>query len=108
LMRSAISLCLLFTVIHLPGGDWPRYTSPMKLELRIPEEHPYLALTPAKIERAAKSAAASAGASQYIDEILTQANGLVAPPTAGERRPRSPYHRGTPVHGCAGVCIFGR
>jgi Heparinase II/III-like protein/Alginate lyase len=80
LMRSAISLCLLFTVIHLPGGDWPRYTSPMTLELRIPEEHPYLALTPAKIERAAKSAAASAWARQYIDEILTQANGLIAQP----------------------------
>src|SRR5262245_20631070 len=56
LMRSAISLCLLFTVSHLPGGSWPRCTSPMKPEFRIPEKHPYLGLTPAKIERAAKSA----------------------------------------------------
>src|SRR5262245_47372667 len=80
LMRSAISLCLLFSVIHLPGAVWPRYTSPMKLELRIPEKHPYLALTPAKSERVAKSAEASAWARQYIDEILTQANGLIAQP----------------------------
>jgi hypothetical protein len=77
-MRLAISFCLFSILTCAPGGAWPRYSNPMKLELRIPEKHPYLALTPAKIERAAKRAAASPWAKEQMDQILAQANGFIA------------------------------
>jgi hypothetical protein len=68
------------TAICFAGGAWPRYSNPMKLELLIPEKHPYLALTRAKIESAAKRAAASPWARQRTDQILAQANGFIAQP----------------------------
>lgn len=77
-MRPAILLCLFSTVICLRGGAWPRYSNSMKVELRIPEKHPYLALSPAKIERAARRAAAEPWATQQADQMLAQANGFIA------------------------------
>lgn len=79
-MRSAVLLWLFFVVMSLPGGAWPRYSKPINLKLRIPEKHPYLALTPVMIERAAKRAVAYPWARQQTDRIFAQANGFITQP----------------------------
>ena len=57
---------------------WPRYVSPMSLDLRIPEKHPYLTLSPAQIEHAKQRAAASPWAKQQMARIFADAASLEA------------------------------
>ncbi|SPE37028.1 exported hypothetical protein [Candidatus Sulfopaludibacter sp. SbA3] len=59
---------------------WPRYVSPMALDLRIPQKHPYLTLSPSQIEHAKQRAAASPLARQQLDRIIADADGLAAKP----------------------------
>jgi hypothetical protein len=52
----------------------------MSLDLRIPEKHPYLTLSPAQIEHAKQRAAASPWAKQQMARIFADADSLVAKP----------------------------
>lgn len=56
------------------------YTRPLKLDLRIPKEHPYLALTPADILRARDRANRFPWAKQVFEKSLSDANGYISKP----------------------------
>jgi len=55
-------------------------TPPLKFQLRIPAQHPYLALTPAEIEKAKSRAAEFAWAKQSLARCLSDADRAVARP----------------------------
>jgi hypothetical protein len=71
---------LLTITLLASAGAWPRYSSSMPLELRIPSAHPCPALTPELIERARQRAATSPMAKEQMDRVLAQASGLLAKP----------------------------
>ena len=67
-------------------GDYARaektavVTPPLKFQLRIPAQHPYLALTRADVEKAKSRAAESAWAKASLARCLSQADRAVAQP----------------------------
>ncbi len=65
-----------FLLAAVGAQAWPRYASPMPVELRVPGNHPYLALTPDQIERVKQRAATSPPAKQQLDRILAAADGF--------------------------------
>ena len=81
-MRLSVLVSVLIPGILFPvsAHAWPRYASPVSLELRIPARHPYLSLTPELMERARQRAAASPDARRQVDRILADAGALIAKP----------------------------
>ncbi len=73
---------------------WPRYVNPKTYDLRIPDRHPYLALTPETVEHAKRRAETAPWAARQLGRISAEADALVAkswgqlPPQADVR------HRG--------------
>lgn len=63
-----------------PPRTFPAYSNPLKLDLHIPARHPYLALTPADIERAKERVSRLAWAKLVYTKLLTDAGHYVAEP----------------------------
>jgi hypothetical protein len=80
--------------MSLVAGSWPRYSTTLPMDLRIPAKHPFLVLTPEQIAHANELARTSPWAKQQLDHILSEANSAVAKPW-GQLPPRaSTQHRG--------------
>jgi hypothetical protein len=72
----------------LAAGTWPRYSTVLPLNLKIPAKHPYLVLTPELIAHAKGRSPAQ------FQHILTEANSSITKPW-GQLPPRaSTQHRG--------------
>ena len=79
---------------------WPRYKSPIELDLHIPEQHPYIAATPDQIARARRRAVDSPPAKQILDHILADVDSFIATPL-GELPAK-----GNPEHTAIGSRLF--
>ena len=76
------SLAVLATAHACFGQAQPRaiYVHPARLEVRIPEQHPYLALTPADIARAEERIRQLVWAKQLYDRCLSEADAEMVKP----------------------------
>jgi hypothetical protein len=76
------------------GHDWPRYATTLRMDLRVPAKHPYLALTPELIRHAHDKVRSSPWAKQQMDRLLREADSTVSKPL-GQLPPRADTkHRG--------------
>jgi hypothetical protein len=95
---SRIAAIYTTCAIALSAGTWPRYSTTLQMDLRIPAKHPYLVLTPEQIAHAKARAASSPWAKEQMSHILSEADGYIAKPW-GPLPPRaSTQHRGIGGH----------
>ena len=95
-MVSVFRLAILYITcaMSLAAGTWPRYSTTLPMDVRIPAKHPYLVLTPEQIAHAKQRAATSPWAKDQMNHILSEADGAIARPW-GQLPPRaSTQHRG--------------
>jgi hypothetical protein len=74
----------------------PREVASVQTALRIPAQHPYLALAPEDIARAKQRAAQFPWAQQALKNLLKDADGIVAKPLGKLPEKGDGAHRGTP------------
>ncbi|HWQ52064.1 MAG TPA: heparinase II/III family protein [Bryobacteraceae bacterium] len=93
--------CCMWLVSAAAFGWQGAHSAPLGLELRIPKQRPYLALTPADLVRAGERVGRFGWAKEVRDKLVNEANASVAAPW-GKLPPK-----GDDEHAAIGRRLFG-